>query len=192
LDRIVRFRNFCIRVKTPLWFYQKVNWKNLSRISTTGKRLHEIRGPGMALCYCSAHLKIGMDIRENVIVGRGWAQRAQGLVGPPSMEVFQNHRDVALGDLLSGHGGVGWAWGGTGHKLEHRRSPLTPGSTSVYLHRLQSPLPVLSTKTACLFTRLTVGLARRDPVRRAQHGALRCCGAGWTQRGSILSQVGVL
>lgn len=60
----------------------------------------------MALCYCSAHLKIGMDIRENVIVGRGWAQGTQGLVGPPSMEVFQNHRDVALGDLLSGHGGV--------------------------------------------------------------------------------------
>ena len=26
------------------------------------------------------------------------------------MEVFQNHRDVALRDVGSGHGGVGWGW----------------------------------------------------------------------------------
>jgi len=26
----------------------------------------------------------------------------------PSLEGFQNHGDVALGDMVSGHGGVGW------------------------------------------------------------------------------------
>jgi len=29
-------------------------------------------------------------------------------VGSPSMEVFQNCGDVALRDVGSGHGGVGW------------------------------------------------------------------------------------
>ena len=29
---------------------------------------------------------------------------AQGVVGSPSLEVFQNHGDVALRDVVSGHG----------------------------------------------------------------------------------------
>ena len=28
--------------------------------------------------------------------------------GLPSLEVFQNHGDVAVGDMDSGHGGMGW------------------------------------------------------------------------------------
>ena len=28
------------------------------------------------------------------------------------MEVFRNSGDVALGDVVSGHGGVGWGWTG--------------------------------------------------------------------------------
>ena len=32
------------------------------------------------------------------------------VVGSPSLEVFHNHGDVALRDVGSGHGGVGWAW----------------------------------------------------------------------------------
>ena len=27
-----------------------------------------------------------------------------------SLEVFKNHVDVALRDVVSGHGGVGWSW----------------------------------------------------------------------------------
>ena len=34
-------------------------------------------------------------------------QAAQGVVGSPSLEVFKNHGDVALGDVVSGHGGGG-------------------------------------------------------------------------------------
>jgi len=45
--------------------------------------------------------------------GDALAQDAQGGVGSPSMEVFQNRGDVALRDVVSGHGGVCWGstWG---------------------------------------------------------------------------------
>ena len=33
---------------------------------------------------------------------------AQGRVGSPSLGVLQSHGDVALRDVISGHGGVGW------------------------------------------------------------------------------------
>jgi len=32
------------------------------------------------------------------------------VVESPSLELFQNHGDVALKDVVSGHGGVGWCW----------------------------------------------------------------------------------
>lgn len=35
------------------------------------------------------------------------AQAAQGLVGSPSLKVFQNHGNVALSDLGNGYGGGG-------------------------------------------------------------------------------------
>jgi len=35
------------------------------------------------------------------------------VVGAPSLEVFRSRGDVALMDVVSGHGGVGcgWTWG---------------------------------------------------------------------------------
>jgi len=38
---------------------------------------------------------------------------AQGVVESPSLEVVKNCRDVALRDVVSGHGGMGWdrTWG---------------------------------------------------------------------------------
>ena len=38
------------------------------------------------------------------------AQLPSEVVGSPSMEVLQNSGDVALRDVGSGHGGVGWGW----------------------------------------------------------------------------------
>jgi len=35
------------------------------------------------------------------------AQLPREVTGPPSLEVFKNHGDVALRDMVSGHGGGG-------------------------------------------------------------------------------------
>ena len=38
------------------------------------------------------------------------AQLPMEVVGLPSLEAFKECRDVALRDVGSGHGGVGWGW----------------------------------------------------------------------------------
>jgi len=38
------------------------------------------------------------------------AQLSREVVGSSSREVFQNHGDVALRDVVSGHGEMGWGW----------------------------------------------------------------------------------
>ena len=43
-------------------------------------------------------------------VGDAVAQLPRKVVGSPSLEVFKNHGDMALRDVVSGHGGVGWGW----------------------------------------------------------------------------------
>ena len=40
--------------------------------------------------------------------GDAVAQRHREVVESPSLEVLQNHGDVVPGDVVSGHGGVGW------------------------------------------------------------------------------------
>ena len=40
----------------------------------------------------------------------GIGTAAQGVVESPSLEVFQNHGDLALRAMLSGHGGMRWSW----------------------------------------------------------------------------------
>ena len=40
----------------------------------------------------------------------GTGTAAQGVVESPNTEVFQNSGDVALRDVVSGHGRVGWGW----------------------------------------------------------------------------------
>ena len=40
--------------------------------------------------------------------GNGLKLLQESFRGSPSLEVFKNHVDVALRDVVSGHGGVGW------------------------------------------------------------------------------------
>lgn len=40
----------------------------------------------------------------------GTGTAAQGMVESPSMEIFKNCGDVALRDVVSGYGGMGWGW----------------------------------------------------------------------------------
>jgi len=37
-------------------------------------------------------------------------QLPKGRMESPSLEVLQNRGDVALRDVVSGHGGTGWGW----------------------------------------------------------------------------------
>ena len=49
-----------------------------------------------------------MGIRKNFISARvvmHWHRLPRVVMGSPSLEVFQNCRDVALRDVVSGHGG---------------------------------------------------------------------------------------
>jgi len=42
--------------------------------------------------------------------GGALAQAARGVVGSPTLGVFKGCRDVALKDVFSGCGRMGWAW----------------------------------------------------------------------------------
>ena len=40
-------------------------------------------------------------------MGRHWNRLSREMMEPLSLEVFKKHGDVALRDMVSGHGGVG-------------------------------------------------------------------------------------
>jgi len=54
-----------------------------------------------------------LDIRKNFvseIAAMPWNRLLREVGGSLSMEVFQNHGDGALRDMVSGHGWMSWAW----------------------------------------------------------------------------------
>ena len=57
---------------------------------------------------------IRLGVRNNVFSIRVVMQQhsCTGGVGSPTLEVFQSCGDVALRDVASGHGGLGWGWTG--------------------------------------------------------------------------------
>ena len=54
-----------------------------------------------------------MDIRNNFFskgVMMHWQRLYREVVESLSLEAFKDREDVALRDMISGHGGVGWGW----------------------------------------------------------------------------------
>jgi len=54
--------------------------------------------------------RFGLDIRNYFLserVVRHWHRLPRDVVGSPSLEMFKKHGDVALRDVVSGHGGDG-------------------------------------------------------------------------------------
>jgi len=52
-----------------------------------------------------------LDIRKNFFserVAMQWHRLHREVVGAPSLKVFKNRVDVALRDVVSGHGVMGW------------------------------------------------------------------------------------
>ena len=57
---------------------------------------------------------LGLDIGDNFLSERAvmhWHRLPREVGESLSMEMFQNRGDVARGDVVCDHGGVGWAWG---------------------------------------------------------------------------------
>lgn len=66
------------------------------------------RGDGLKLCQG----RFGLDFRRNFLcrrVVKHWHKLSRGWWC--HLKVFQTHRVVALRDVGSVHGGMGWGWG---------------------------------------------------------------------------------
>ena len=66
-----------------------------------------MRGNGLKLHQGRAGLGIRKEFNRRVV--KHW-HRLKEVGESPSLEVFKERGDVALKDMVSGHGGLGWAW----------------------------------------------------------------------------------
>jgi len=64
-----------------------------------------MRGHGLKLCQGSFRLGIKKNFSERVV--RQWHRLPRAVMQSLSMEVFKKNGDVALRDMVSGHGGDG-------------------------------------------------------------------------------------
>ena len=65
-----------------------------------------MRGNGLTLCQGRFRLQIRKRFSERAVM----QQHREGRGGSPFLEVFENHGDVALKDVVMDTVGVGWGW----------------------------------------------------------------------------------
>ena len=68
-----------------------------------------MRGDGLKLHQDWARLGMRKSFFSER-VAMHWHRLPREVLESPSMEVFKNCGDVALRDVVSGHGGMGWSW----------------------------------------------------------------------------------
>ena len=57
--------------------------------------------------------RLRLDIRKKMFSERvvtHWCRLLMEVEESPSLEVFPKRVDVTTGDMVSGHGGMGWGW----------------------------------------------------------------------------------
>ena len=68
-----------------------------------------MRGNGLKLHHGRFRLDSSNNFFSKKVIMH-WHRLPREVVGSPSLKVFKSHGDVALRDVVSGHGGMGWGW----------------------------------------------------------------------------------
>jgi len=74
---------------------------------------HAPHGDGALPLETNTNSSFKLAIRNNFVSKRAvrhWHSLPREMVESPSLEMFKNHGDVALRDVVSEHGGMVWGW----------------------------------------------------------------------------------